>query len=108
MKKLFKINFILAGITTILYTTIYLGLLFSIILGFAQVIMSLFILYNFKSLTQVTKALFILYLIPTAVVLTLIILDSYGNLDSLVEIIAFPMTLAFLHLYITYRIKNQK
>lgn len=105
MKKLFKLNLILTVITIILYATVYLGMLFSMVLGFAQVLMSIFIIINFQSLTQITKALFLIYLIPTCTILILIILDKYGDLDSMLEIIAIPMSLALLHLYITYRIK---
>ncbi|WP_136465086.1 hypothetical protein [Flagellimonas onchidii] len=107
MTKLYKINLVFVILTLVLYLTVYLGLLFSIVLGGVQVIMSLIMLYNFKKLSETNKVLFIIYLIPTATILVLIATDNYGDINYIMKFAVIPMMLAFLHLYITYRIKNE-
>ncbi|MGX1929875.1 hypothetical protein [Flagellimonas sp. 2504JD4-2] len=95
------------AITLALYLTLYLGMLFSIVLGFAQVIMSFIIIYHFKKLGEFSKLLFITYLILTSTILFLIATDNYGDINFIMQFAVIPMLLAFFHLYITYRIKNE-
>ncbi len=107
MKNLFNINkwFVIA--TLILYLTFYLGALFQIVLGAVQVLMSLYIITRFKSLTPLLKQLFSIYVVLTTVVLALIFTESANNNLWIAVHLVVPMLIAIFHLYITYRIKNE-
>ncbi|SHH26139.1 hypothetical protein [Winogradskyella jejuensis] len=106
MNKLFKINLVLFSITAALYLIVYLGMLFSMVLGAAQILMSLVILYYFKTLSKTTKILFAFYLILAASVLSLVYLNSV--FDNVLLYFGLPMLTALFHLYITYRIKIER
>jgi len=108
MKNLYIINKWLVILTLALYITINYGMLFQIVLGSIQVLMGIYILSNYNSLNKKTKSLFNLYMLLTIVILSLIF---YGNVDDggiwwLLIYLVIPMLLAFLHLYITYKIKQ--
>lgn len=107
MKKLYQLNKWLVIATLILYLTVILGMAFQIILGCIQVLMSLYILTHFKSLDRKLKPLFIFYISITTVILILIVTNNYNNwysTNGTLLWIILPMTLAFLHLFITYKI----
>ena len=109
MKTLHRINLWLFIITVVLYLTVYFGMLFSMVLGFAQVIISLYILTEFNKLKKNTKILFSFYLIGTVSILTLIFTDRvtlYKDFGLLVYFI-IPSILALIHLYITYLISRE-
>ena len=110
MKTLHKTNLILVIITAVLYLTLYLGMLFSMILGFVQVIMSVDILTRFGELNQKVKKLFVIYLVGTSTILTLIITQFVELFKDFGLFIYFiiPSLLALLHLYITYLISREK
>jgi len=108
MEKLYLINKVLVIINVILGFTIFLGLYFLIILGIAQILMSLIIAYNKKQLTEAITQMFNTYSIITAIILTGILLmycKIIPSVDLLVYIgLIVSVIMAFLHLYITYLI----
>ena len=107
MKNLYLINKWLIIINTVLYITVYLGLIFQILLGAIQVIMAIIIAFNITKLTKRAKRLFQIYSITTITFLLLFLTDYIKLNNDLYELITWiiiPQTLAFLHLYITYLI----
>lgn len=108
MRQLYKINVILLIINLVLYLTLYLGMLFSILVGVTQIIMSIIIAYNFKTLTKKIKMLFTTYLV-FLILLTLIALTNYFYLNNnYIVIIWFvlPILLAIYHTFITFKISK--
>lgn len=94
-------------INIILYITVYLGLIFQILLGAVQVVMAIIIAFNFSKLIKRIKRLFIIYSIATIVFLVVFFtgyLKSNNDLYELIAWVIIPQTLAFLHLYITFLI----
>ena len=110
MKKLHKINLVLVIFTAVLYLTYYFGMLFSIVLGFAQVIISLCILSEYKTLPKNIKIWFSVYLTGTVSILTLIFTNTITLHKDIGLLIYFiiPSILALLHLYITYLISKEE
>jgi len=113
MKKLFKLNRILVITNLILFITIYLGMIFLMVLGAFQIVMSIIILFNFSILSKTTKVLFSTYLLFTSIELILLtlILNDYINIsrDYLpLFLFIIPSLLALLHFYTTYLIKQDE
>ena len=111
MKNLHKTNRALMIITGVLYLTIYLGLIFQIALGTIQVIMTIYMLFHFSTYNRKVKQLLKIYTFLTTIVLTLIFTNYYANThNDFYQILLWaviPLSLAFLHLYITYLIQKQ-
>ncbi len=110
MKELHKINKILIIINIILGFTIYAGLLFLILLGIVQILMSLIIAYNRKQLNNYTMILFSIYTVVTTSILIGILLTYYEFVpitETLFVLgLSISITMAFLHLKITYLIQK--
>jgi len=106
MKKLYEINKWLVITTLLLYLTIYLGMLFQMVLGVAQVIMSIYILTNYNNLKRETKSLFTIYLVLTVIVVSIIASGMITSSGFIIVHLIIPMLIAFFHLYITYKIKE--
>lgn len=105
MKNLYKINKWLIIITLLLYLTIYLGMIFQMVLGAIQVLMSIYILSNYNTLNKKTKPFFVVYMVLTVIILYLIFSGIIGHEIWVFVYLIIPMMIAFLHLYITYQIK---
>jgi hypothetical protein len=105
MKNLYNINKWLIIVTLLLYLTLYLGMIFQIVLGTMQVLMSIYILTKYNTLEKKTKSLFIIYLIATVTTLVLIASGLTLNNGLFMIHLIIPMLIAFFHLYITYKIK---
>lgn len=110
MKNLYQINKTLVITNIVLGFTIYLGLLFLIPLGIAQIIMGIYMIYNEKKLTKkISKLLTFYILTSTSVLISLFFIYTsfFTNGDGLfILIMIISILLAFLHLYITYLINN--
>ncbi|MEM9678840.1 MAG: hypothetical protein AAF901_00840 [Bacteroidota bacterium] len=109
MKKLFNLNISLLLTNLVLYFTIYLGMLFSMILGATQILMSIIILIKFKTLSTLVKKLFITYLILTLLLLVVLTKTMYSDFTGnygLLFWFVIPMILACYHVFITYKIKT--
>jgi|GEM_PF-2634447 len=107
MKNLFKVNRVLIITNIVLGLTIYLGLLFLIPLGIAQVIMSVIIYNNLKQYNQQIKNQFIIYVSITSIILIGIVLSSLDVIDIkyfFIHGMTISIIMAFLHLNITYLI----
>lgn len=106
MKYLYKINKWLIIINILLFIIPYFGLLFLIILGAVQVIMSVIIAFNFTQLAKNSKSQFILYSVITIIILIITKLTYndrlYYNDTFFIIIMLTSIILAFLHLNITY------
>ncbi len=111
MKHLYQINKVLIIINLILGLTIYLGLLFLIVLGIAQIIMSVIIAYNEKQLTKEVSTLYNIYALTTVSILVIFLLMYCAFIPSssilIFSMIAISIIIAFLHLRITYLIKTK-
>ena len=83
-------------------------MLFQIVLGGMQVLMSIFILIKYEHLSKEVKPLFITYLILTASILTIIFSGIVKYEGYVLVYFVIPMLIAFFHLYITYEIKNHE
>ncbi len=105
MKNLYNVNKWLVIITLLLYLTIYFGMIFQIVLGITQVLMSIYILSKYNGLEKKTKLLFKIYMTLTITVLSIIGSGVIANTGFILIYLVIPMLLAFFHLYITYQIK---
>lgn len=105
MKNLYNVNKWLVIITLLLYLTIYFGMIFQIVLGITQVLMSIYILSKYNGLEKKTKLLFKIYMTLTITVLSIIGSGVIANTGFIAIYLVIPMLLAFFHLYITYQIK---
>lgn len=105
MKNLYNVNKWLVIITLLLYLTIYFGMIFQIVLGITQVLMSIYILSKYNRLEKKTKLLFKIYMTLTITVLSIIGSGVIANTGFIAIYLVIPMLLAFFHLYITYQIK---
>ena len=114
-RSLYKLNRNLMICNAILFLTIYFGMLFLMVLGLFQVVASIIIACEFKKFTLKVKQLFIMYssvtlafltVIVTSIVTTNFMNSSNDFLQFLMWLLA-PLSLAFLHLYITYLIQKQ-
>lgn len=105
-----KINLWMVITTAILYLTVYFGMLFSMLLGFSQVIISTYIITEFDKLSKNIKIWFSIYLTGTVSILTLIFTDTVTLHKDIGLVIYFiiPSILALLHLYITYLISKEE
>jgi len=110
MRNLFYINSVLVSINIVLGFTIFLGLYFLIILGVAQVLMSLIIAYNKKQLTKDIRYLFTIYTVITITILTGVLLMYLNPIPTSYTLLYLGLitsvTMAFLHLYITFLINK--
>lgn len=112
MKNLFKINKVLVIINIILFIIPYFGLLFLMVLGASQVIMSFVIGYNLKQLNKKTELLFTIYSLTAVFILLNFFFMNLGftpnNAPNIVISMILSVVMAFLHLKITHMIyKNQ-
>lgn len=105
MKNLHNINKTLVIINIVLGFTIYLGLLFLIPLGIAQIIMAIVMIANEKKLTKEIYNLLTVYCIITTVILIgfFFIYTSFlpNNEGLFLIMMIVSVLLAFLNLYIT-------
>ncbi len=106
MKTLHKLNKRLVIVTLLLYFTIYLGALFQIVLGSVQILMSLYLVTKFKMFNNDVKTLLSIYLLLTSIILYIIYKGGIENDLQLIVYLIIPMVLAFLHLFITYKISR--
>ena len=107
MKNLFNINKWFVIITLVLYLTFFLGALFQMVLGVVQILMSIYILTKLKNLNYYLKLLFSIYCILTSIVLILIFTVSVSHNLIVAVYLVIPMLIAFFHLFITYKIRQQ-
>ena len=108
MKFLYQTNKWLVIINALLFIIPFFGLLFSIILGAAQVIMALIIAYNIKKLNTRGKTKFGIYVLFSSIVLMLIKIMPNPNDDIVIITLALCVLLALLHLNITYLLYKTK
>ncbi len=113
MKHLYQINKWLVIINAVLFIIPYFGLMFLIILGAAQVLMSTIIAFNYSKLNRKGKIKFIIYSIFTLIILISTQLSFneklYYNDTIFIVIMITSIILAFLHLNITYQLyKSEK
>lgn len=105
MKKIHQINKGLIITNVVLGFTIYLGLLFLIPLGIAQIIMTFILFKNKSKLTKEISTLLLNYVIFTTIVLIIFLLIYFSIITSKEELVIALMVisviLAFFHLYIT-------
>lgn len=80
-------------------------MIFQIVLGITQVLMSIYILSKYNGLEKKTKLLFKIYMTLTITVLSIIGSGVFANTGFIAIYLVIPMLLAFFHLYITYQIK---
>lgn len=106
MKRLYNVNKWLVIITILLYLTLYLGMLFQMVLGVGQVLMSLYMLYNYNKLEKQIKFLFNIYLVSVVTILSVIAFGKIISTGFITIHLIIPMLIAFFHLYITYKIKE--
>jgi len=112
MKNLFLVNRLLVIINIILGFTIYFGLLFLILLGAVQIIMSIIIASSNKTYNTKIKTLFNTYALITTSILVGICLMSLEIIPISAGIFYFGMgssiIMAFLHLNITHLIYQEE
>lgn len=101
MKKLYQINKWSVITTTALYLTFWGGILAEIVLGLIQIIISLYIIYRFHKLNRKIMTLFVIYIIATIGSVTFF---SAINFKHIFMWVIVSMSLAFFHLYITFKI----
>jgi hypothetical protein len=106
MKRLHNINKWLMLITLLLYITLCLGMLFQMVLGVGQVLMSFYMLYNYNKLEKQTKFLFNIYLVLVVTILSVIAFGTIISTGFITTHLVIPMLIAFFHLYITYKIQK--
>jgi len=111
MKNIHQINKVLVIINVILGFTIYFGLLFLILLGIAQIFMSVIIAFNRKKLTKEINLLFNIYVSITTLIITSFFFMSFEfipNQEGAIYLILFiSVGMAFLHLKITHMINKK-
>ncbi|WP_290702111.1 hypothetical protein [Lacinutrix sp.] len=110
MKNIHNINKGLIITNIILGFTIYFGLLFLIPLGISQIIMAIRMVIDEKKLTKEITSLLTIYCISSTLVL-IILFFMYttlipGSEGLFLLIMIISVLLAFLHLYITYLVKE--
>lgn len=113
MKYLHQTNKWLIIINVILFIIPYFGLMFLVLLGASQVLMSIIIAANYSKLERNGKTKFIYYSILSIIILIITQLSFNDRLfynDTIfVIVIIISVILAFLHLNITYQLyKSEK
>ncbi|WP_243471045.1 hypothetical protein [Winogradskyella sp. MH6] len=109
MKRLYNINKWLIIITLLLYLTFYFGFMAQIVLGIAQITMSILILFNYSKLSISLKKLFITYLILAISAISIYVIKLTIDKSDFSFFLLFTvatMLLALFHLYITYKIQQ--
>lgn len=91
-----------------LYITVYFGMLFQVLLGFAQISMALTLTFNRDELSKGTKERIRIYWILVAFTTILILLNlKYGNdLGDFIFLFLFPMLIATYFYYATANLHN--
>ncbi|WP_156115499.1 hypothetical protein [Psychroserpens sp. Hel_I_66] len=110
-RSLYELNRNLIIFNAILFLKVYFGMIFLVVLGCFQLISSITIVQEIKSLTTKSKRLFIIYAGTTlsyfVIIFTTDILNLSNDFIPLLFWLIILVSLAFLHLYITYLIQKQ-
>lgn len=110
-RSLYKLNRNMIICNAVLFLTVYFGMLFLMVLGLFQIIASINIACELKKFTSKVKKLFIVYSAITITFLILIattsLMTSNNDFVQFLFWLLIPVSLAFLHLYITYLIQKQ-
>ena len=95
-----KINMIVYIITLSLFFTLYLGMLFQIILGITQILTAFYVTYNFyKALDSINQKRIIAYWITITINLTLVLFTSnFWDIQGAIFLFFIPMIIASLFL----------
>ena len=107
-KTLHTTNKIFFFTTLVLYFTLYLGMIFQIVLGVTQILLAIFLLINFSKLNKTTKnrikSYWIFVLIST---IAMYFNHKYGNdIGNFIFIFLIPMLIATYFYYLTANINN--
>src|SRR5690606_36352126 len=121
MKAIYIINKILFIINILLYEmviTFFLALMFQVLLGAVQILIFLFLLYQFKKFGPTDQKLIITYgILVIFYAIAFLLQNEYNeffvndihfinDIHIGTFIMVIPMLLASFHLYITYRLRN--
>jgi hypothetical protein len=112
MKYLYQPNKWLVIINIILFIIPYLGLMFLVLLGASQVLMSIIIVSNYSKLERNIKAKFICYSFLSLIILITTKLSFndrlYYNNTIFIIVMLISVILALLHLNITHQLYKTK
>jgi len=107
MKTIFHVNRVLIVILTILFLTIYLGLIFLIPVGAVQVLCAIVILMDWEKLSIKVRRLLTVYLVFTSLILVRILFQGWEDQYTL-YILGTSIALAYYFFYITYLCKKEE
>src|SRR5690606_19312614 len=117
MKSIYIINKILFIINFLLYAmvnTFFLALMFQVLLGAVQILIFIYLLYQFKKFSPRGQKLIITYGILVIFYAIVFLLQNEYNEFFINDILTgvfialIPMLLAGFHVYITYQLKNNE
>ena len=97
LNSMVNLNRVFMGITFLLYTTFYLGVLFQIALGACQVIISLVLLFHRDNLTVNAKENLLIYWKAILLFGICCLVNSFyqNNVFSIILYLVIPMIIAF-------------
>lgn len=107
-KTLHSVNKFFFLMTLFLYITVYLGMLFQMVLGAVQIVLAIIISNNYKQLEQSSRKRIVLYWIFVMIDTVLIVLNNqYGNdLGNGITLLLIPMLIAGYFYYVTANLNS--